>query len=154
MAGSGQLSQVAEQLKTALGGDPVEVTQQVVSVTLTSSADAMFPSGGWQIPSNAPLLSKMLPTLTKLQNTKIVVGGYTDNVPIGSELQAKGVSNNLDLSAERAVSVVNYLTSHGVKPDLISAQAFGETHPVTSNDTPEGRAKNRRVDILLTGDGT
>jgi len=162
MAGDGQLSQVAEQLKTALAGDPIEVTQQVVavttqqvvSVTLTSSADAMFPSGEWQIPSEAPLLNKMLPTLSKLQNTKIVVGGYTDNAPIAPALQAKGVSNNLDLSAERAVSVANYLISHGVKPDLISAQAFGETHPVAANDTPEGRAKNRRVDITLTGDGT
>jgi chemotaxis protein MotB len=57
----------------------------------------MFPSGGWHVPSNVPLLDKMLPTLSKLENTKIVVAGYTDNVPIGAELKAKGVSNNLDL---------------------------------------------------------
>jgi hypothetical protein len=152
--GDGQLGQDAEQLRTALAGDPVVFTQQVMSVTLTSSADAMFPSGGWQISSDAPLLSKMLPTLSKLRNTKIVVGGYTDNVPIGSQLQATGISDNFDLSAKRAVSVVNYLASHGVNPDLVSAQAFGETHPVASNDTPDGRAKNRRVDITLTGDGT
>jgi chemotaxis protein MotB len=154
MLGDGQLGQVAEQLKTALAGDPVEVTQKVVLVRLTSSADAMFPSGGWQVPSNVPLLDKMLPTLSKLQNTKIVVAGYTDNVPVGAELKEKGVSNNLDLSAERAVGIANYLASHGVKADLISAHAFGETDPVASNDTPEGQAKNRRVDILLTGDGT
>ena len=152
--GDSQLGQVAEQLKTALAGDPVEVTQRVVLVRLTSSADAMFPSGGWQVPSNVPLLDKMLPTLSKLQNTKIVVAGYTDNVPVGEELKAKGVSNNLDLSAERAVAIANYLTSHGVKADLVSAHAFGETDPVASNDTPEGRAKNRRVDITLAGDGT
>jgi chemotaxis protein MotB len=148
-----QLGQVAEQLKTALAGDPVEVTQKVVLVRLTSSSDAMFPSGGWQVPSNVPLLDKMLTTLSKLQNTKIVVAGYTDNVPIGAELKTKGVSNNLDLSAERAVGIANYLASHGVKADLISAHAFGETDPVAANDTPEGQAKNRRVDILLTGDG-
>ena len=75
--GDSQLGQVAEQLKTALAGDPVEVTQKVVLVRLTSSADAMFPSGGWQVPSNVPLLDKMLPTLSKLQNTKIVVAGYS-----------------------------------------------------------------------------
>jgi outer membrane protein OmpA-like peptidoglycan-associated protein len=151
MAEDEQLSQVAEQLKTALAADPVEVTQKAGSVTLTSSTDAMFPSGGWQVPSNAPLLDKMLPTLSKLQHTKVVVSGYTDNVPVGAELQTKGVSSNLDLSAERAVAIANYLTSHGVKPDLVSAHAFGETRPVASNDTPEGRAKNRRVDITLTG---
>ena len=83
--GDSQLGQVAEQLKTALAGDPVEVTQRVVLVRLTSGADAMFPSGGWQVPSNVPLLDKMLPTLSKLQNTKIVVAGYTDNVPVGEE---------------------------------------------------------------------
>jgi len=77
------------------------------------------------------------------------VEGYTDNVPISEELKTKGVSNNLDLSAERAVSIANYLTAHGVKPDLISAHGFGETNPVGSNDTPEGRAKNRRVAITL-----
>ena len=49
--GDGQLGQVAEQLRTALTGDPVEVTQKAGSVTLTSSADTMFPSGGWQVPS-------------------------------------------------------------------------------------------------------
>ena len=52
----------------------MEVTQKAGSVTLTSSADTMFPSGGWQVPSTVPLLDKMLPTLSKLQNTKIVVG--------------------------------------------------------------------------------
>jgi len=149
MAGDGQLGQVAEALKTALAADPVKVTQEVGSITLTSSADAMFPSGGWQVPSSAPVLDKMLPTLSKLENMKIVVEGYTDNVPISEELKTKGVSNNLDLSAERAVSIANYLTAHGVKPDLISAHAFGETNPVASNDTAEGQAKNRRVAIAL-----
>ena len=89
--------------------------------------------------------------MNKLEHTKIVVGGYTDNAPIGEGLKAKGVSSNLDLSAERAVAIANYLTLHGVKPDLLSAHAFGETRPVASNDTPEGRTKNRRVDITLTG---
>ena len=154
MTGDGQLGPVAEELKTALAADPVEVTQKVGSIKITSSADAMFPSGGSQVPSPAPLLDKMLPTFSKLENMKIVVAGYTDNVPVGEELKTKGVSSNLDLSAERAVSIANYLTSHGVKPDLISAHAFGENNPVASNDTPEGRAKNRRVDITLTGDGT
>jgi outer membrane protein OmpA-like peptidoglycan-associated protein len=65
-----------------------------------------------------------------------------------------GVANNLELSQKRATSVVNYLTSHGVNPSLLSAQGFGEANPVVSNDTPQGRARNRRVDITLIGDGT
>src|SRR6516162_6025047 len=140
MAGDRHLGPVAQELKTALAADPVEVTQKGVSVMLTSSADAMFPSGGWQVPSSAPLLDKMLPTLSKLQHMKIVVRGYTDNQPVGEELKAKGDSNNLALSAERAVSIAHYVTSHGGKPDLVSAHGFGETTPVALNDTPEGRA--------------
>jgi len=101
----------------------------------------------------APLMDADAQT-PSMRNTLIVVEGYTDNVPVGPELQAAGISNNLDLSAKRAVSVANYLTARGVKPDLVSAQAFGASHPATSNDTPEGRAKNRRVEITLTGDGT
>jgi chemotaxis protein MotB len=83
-----QLIQDAEQLKTALAGEPAVLTPQIVSVTVTSSADATFPSGNWQLPTSAVLLDKMVPTLSKLHTTKIVVRGYTDNVPIGQPLQA------------------------------------------------------------------
>ena len=107
-----------------------------------------------EIPSDLPVLNKMVPILSKLQNTKIVVRGYTDNTPVGPQLQKMGIANNLDLSNKRATSVVNYLASHGVNPNLLSAQGFGDANPVASNDTPDGQARNRRVDIVLTGDGT
>ena len=149
-----QLIQDAEQLKTALAGEQVVLTPQIVSVTIASSADAMFPSGDWQLPTSAPLLDKMLPTLSKFQTTKIIVRGYTDNMPIGQPLQAAGVTDNLDLSARRAMSVARYLVAHGVNPNLLSAQAFGATNPVAPNDTPEGRSKNRRVEIMLIGVGS
>jgi chemotaxis protein MotB len=114
----------------------------------------MFPSAGWELNPGAPVLDKIVPTLSKLQHTEIVVGGYTDNATVGQQLQSMGVSNNLDLSCKRAASVVIYLASKGVDPNLLSAQCFGETRPVAPNDTPEGKAKNRRVNITLTGDGT
>ena len=87
----------------------------------------------------------------------LVVAAIAELVMYGClwpELQAAGISDNLDLSAKRAVSVANYLTSHGVKPDLVSVHALGESHPAASNDTAEGRAKNCRVEITLTGDGS
>jgi outer membrane protein OmpA-like peptidoglycan-associated protein len=55
------------------------------------------------------------------------------------------------LSARRAMSVARYLVAHGVNPNLLSAQAYGATSPVASNDTPDGRAKNRRDEIVLIG---
>ena len=148
-----KMSDVADQLKTALAGESVTLTQQG-PVTLTSSADSMFPSAGWELNPGVPVLSKIVPILSKLQHTEIVVGGYTDNATVGPQLQSMGVSNNLDLSCKRAASVVNYLLSQRVNPNLLSAQCFGDTHPVAPNDTPEGRAKNRRVNITLIGDGT
>ena len=134
---------VADQLRTELAGEPVTVRQHG-SVTLTSGADAMFPPGGWELKPGVPVLSKIVPILSKLQHTEIVVGGYTDNTPIGQQLQSAGIANNLDLSCKRAAKVVLYLVSQGVNPNPLSAQCFGATHPVGPNDTPEGQAKNRR----------
>jgi chemotaxis protein MotB len=148
------LNDLSTKLQSALAGTPVVVTQQNGSILLTSSSDYMFPSGGWQIPSDSPVLNRMVPILSSLHNTKIVVSGYTDNTPIGPQLQRMGVANNLDLSTRRANSVVSYLASHGVNPNLLSAQGFGDANPVVSNDTPQGRSRNRRVDITLIGDGT
>jgi len=148
-----KMNDVADKLKTDLSGEPVTVKHHG-SVTLTSGADVMFTSGGWELKPGVPLLSKIAPALAKLQHTEIVVSGYTDDTPIGPQLQSAGIANNLDLSCKRAANVVGYLVSQGVKPNLLSAQCFGATHPVGANDTPEGQAKNRRVGITLTGDGT
>jgi chemotaxis protein MotB len=145
---------LANDLRNALAGAPVNVTQQGDSILLTSSADYMFPSGGWEIPSDSPVLNKIVPILSKLQSTRIVVNGYTDSTPVGPQLQRVGIADNTDLSSRRAASVVNFLAAHGVNPNLLSAHGFGDANPVVSNDTPQGRARNRRVDITLIGDGT
>jgi flagellar motor protein MotB len=52
------------------------------------------------------------------------------------------------------MSVVRYLVAHGVNANILSAQAFGQTNPVAPNDTPDGQAKNRRVEIMIIGDGS
>ncbi len=153
-ASGDKLGKDADALRTALVGSPVQVTKLDGSVVITSTAESIFPSGGWQIPADSPVLNKMLPTLTQLQQTNIVIGGYTDATPVGPQLQAQGIADNMDLSTKRAQSVASYLVSHGVSPNLVSSQGFGEANPVLSNTTPEGRARNRRVDITLTGNGS
>jgi chemotaxis protein MotB len=82
-----------------------------------------------------------------------MVNGYTDNVPIGPELMRQGITSNQVLSQKRADNVMQFMISRGVNPSLVSAQGFGEANPVASNDTPEGRAKNRRVELTLAGSG-
>ena len=98
-------------------------------------------------------LSQYVPRLQTLQNAKVVVYGYTDNLPVGRALQRAGIANNIDLSSRRADNVVAYFTAQGVNPNMISAKGFGDTHPAASNDTPDGRAKNRRIEIVMEGPG-
>ena len=95
----------------------------------------------------------MAPTLSGFKNTKVVVRGYTDNVSIGAELRNQGIATNLDLSSKRADNVVDYLIRKGVSQSLISAQGMGESSPVASNATSEGRAQNRRIEVTLMGSG-
>jgi chemotaxis protein MotB len=118
------------------------------------AGDVLFPEGGYQLSaSGKQALNQYVPQLQSLQNAKVVVYGYTDNLPVGPPLQRAGIANNIDLSSRRADNVVAYLTSQGVNSNIISAKGFGDTHPVASNDTPDGRAKNRRIEIVLEGPG-
>jgi chemotaxis protein MotB len=114
----------------------------------------LFQEGGYKLNSFAQsILVKLVPTLSALHQTKVVIGGYTDNMPIGGHLKRQGIVSNMDLSSKRADEVVDYLIKNGVDPAIISAQGFGENNPVASNDTADGRAQNRRIEITLVGPG-
>ena len=130
----------------------IERLQNAIKVTVND--DLLFPSGEWQMPATAQqTIAKMAPILAPMQETKIMVNGYTDNVPIGPGLMRQGITSNLILSQKRADNVMQYMISQGVKPSLVSAQGFGDSNPVASNDTAEGRAQNRRVELTLAGSG-
>jgi chemotaxis protein MotB len=118
------------------------------------AGDLLFPEGGYQLgPDSEAILSQYVPQLRSLQNTKIVVYGFTDNLPVGPALKRMGVSNNIDLSSRRAANVVAYFRSQGVNANILSAKGFGETRPIAPNDTPQSRAQNRRIEIVLEGPG-
>ena len=115
----------------------------------------LFPEGGFLLsqPGQTELANNIAPKLRGLQNAKVVVYGYTDNTPVGPALQRQGVPDNLVLSTRRAATVVTFLVSQGINPNVISAKGFGETHPEASNDTSQGRAANRRIEITVQGPG-
>ena len=118
------------------------------------AGDLLFPEGGYQLsPAGQQALSQYVPQLQKLQNAKVVVYGYTDNLPVGPALQRAGIKDNIDLSSRRADNVVAFFRAQGVNPNILSAKGFGDTHPVASNDTPDGRTKNRRIEIVMEGPG-
>ena len=119
------------------------------------AGDLLFPEGGYQLSpaGQAELANTIAPKLRGLQNAKVVVYGYTDNLPVGPALQRQGIPDNLVLSTRRAATVVSFLTSQGVNPNIISAKGVGDTRPVAPNDTPQGRAQNRRIEITVQGPG-
>jgi chemotaxis protein MotB len=148
------LDQAYTQLQQAYQGDEVEIRQLQGELRITIRDKILFPEGGYRLDSKAQqVLAKMAPTLSGFKNTKVVVRGYTDNVSIGAGLRSQGITTNLDLSSKRADNVVDYLISKGVSQSLISAQGMGESNPVASNDTPDGRAQNRRIEVTLVGPG-
>ena len=117
---------------------------------LTVAADLAFPEGGYTLSRAGQAdLDQIVPAIQAMPNGKIVVYGYTDNLPVGAALISKGIADNLDLSSKRANEVVRYLISRGVNPSTLSAKGRGDTHPVAPNDTPQGRAQNRRIEVVV-----
>ena len=118
---------------------------------LTMAADQTFPSGGFTLTkAGRAKLDDLIPALQGIgPGAKIVVYGYTDNHPVGKALRAKGIVDNLDLSSKRANEVVRYLTSKGINPSIVSGKGRGDTHPVAGNDTKQGRAQNRRIELVV-----
>lgn len=99
------------------------------------------------------IISTIAAKLAPTQQDKIVVNAYADNVPIGPALGREGVASNQILTQKRAESVMQYLISQGMNPNLVSAHGYGDADPVARNDTAQGRAKNRRVELTLAGSG-
>ena len=102
-------------------------------------------------PQGQKIIADFAKKLAPTQQNHLMVSGYTDNAPIGPALQHQGVTSNLELSQKRDDAVKQYLISQGVKPDFVAAQGFGDAYPAAPNDTPQGRAQNRRVELSLVG---
>ena len=85
----------------------------------------------------------------ELKGRRFRIEGHTDNVIANSE----NYPSNWELSAERAINVLHYLADYGVDENPFSVAGYADTRPKFSNDTPEGRAYNRRVDIIILDEG-
>ena len=145
-----EYQQLNQQMAAELGSKDMQISRLQNAIKLSINSQLLFPSGKWDMSESAKQsIAKVAAVLAPHQTTKIVVNGYTDNTPIGPGLMKEGVTSNLILSQKRADTVMQYMISQGVKPKLVSAQGFGEAAPVASNDTAEGRAQNRRVELTL-----
>jgi chemotaxis protein MotB len=108
--------------------------------------DVLFDSGRTVIkPEGRVSLAQVGKILASIADREFLVAGDTDNVPIHSER----FPSNWELSTQRAIEVVKFLISNGVAPQVLGATGYGEFDPVATNDTPEHRALNRRIEIVL-----
>jgi outer membrane protein OmpA-like peptidoglycan-associated protein len=116
--------------------EPIEVNAKVVLRNVffdTKKTDLK--------PESISELDNVVRLMNENPNMKVQISGYTDNVGTAED--------NVKLSNGRALSVVNYLVAKGVKKDRLSYKGFGETNPVATNDTEEGRAMNRRTELRV-----
>ena len=134
-------------LKQEIGQGLVSVEKQEDKVIVTVGAGGAFPSGTAQLTPAARKIMSNIAEINKKGSSTIKVTGHTDNVPLlfGSQYR-----DNWDLAAARAASVVQQLSSgDNLDPKRMRAISYGETRPVTSNKTAQGREKNRRIEIEI-----
>lgn len=115
-------------------------------ITIRILEDIVFPSGSAELKSTSRIVLKKVARIIKKLPNDIRVEGHTDNVPINSS----DFPSNWHLSVARALNTAYYLINEeGVNPDKVSIVGYAEYKPIESNDTPSGRASNRRVDIVI-----
>jgi len=136
-----------DQLAKEIAAKEVSVSMEDRGLVVTFVSEVLFDSGKANLKSQSfEALNKVAGVLdSAAAGMKIGVEGHTDNQPI----KFSGWESNWELSAARAKSVLKYLLSKGVAPDRLSFTGYGEYRPVDSNDTKEGRQKNRRVEIII-----
>ncbi len=125
----------------------VEIETKENEIVIRIREKGSFPSGSADLrPSFFPILKKIGKVLEGVED-KIIVAGHTDNVPISTSQYP----SNWLLSAARSATVVHYLTELGyIESDRIQLRAHAETQPIASNDSELNRAKNRRVEIIVS----
>ncbi len=138
-----------EKMKGEIAKGEVTISELKGKLTLNMVDSILFDSGKSEVKTaGAAVLQKVVSILKDVRDKAIRIEGHTDNVQIGGAL-ARQFPTNWELSAARAINVARYLEKQGVNSSSLAAVAYGETRPVAANDTPEGRAKNRRIEIVL-----
>jgi len=135
------------KLDSAIGGvQGTTVSNIDSSVKIQVGNNGLFSTGGTALSAGgSELLSTIAQQISEV-DANVTVVGHTDNVPVGSSSR---FGSNDELSFARAVSTLQFLRDQGIQTEHLSASGFGAGNPVAGNDTAEGRAQNRRVEIVL-----
>lgn len=149
-----KVNMVRNKLKEALfnfEGKGLTVEQRDGKVYVSLENSLVFPSASWAVePKGREALNKLAQVLAENPDLNVMVEGHTDSDAFNGNTAVK---DNWDLSVMRATSIVKILTStKGVNPMRITAAGRSEYLPLVTNDSPEGKAKNRRTEIIITPD--
>lgn len=146
-AGIGKYMKTQEdKLRQQTAGTGVEVTRQGDNIILNMPGHVTFATDSAEVtPAFYGTLDQVAATIAEYQDTRVAVAGHTDST--GSD------SYNQQLSERRAQAVASYLTGRGVAATRVTTVGYGETRPVASNETADGRQQNRRVEIVLSPSG-
>lgn len=144
-----QLKDAISKALTNFEGKGLTVEQRDGKVYVSMENKLLFESGSWYVGANGKKAVQQLgQVLAENPEIAILIEGHTDNVPYKGNDQLSG---NWDLSTKRATAIVNILRENSnINPENLTAAGRGEYAPVATNDTPEGRAKNRRIEVILT----
>lgn len=138
-----------QKMKGEISQGQVTISELKGKLTVNMVDAILFDSGKAEVKAEGQvILQKVVSILKDVKDKAIRVEGHTDNVQIIGML-AKRYATNWELSAARAINVARYLQDQGINPAVLSAVAYGEYKPVAANDTPEGKQKNRRIEIIL-----
>lgn len=138
------------EMRSALESKEVTISELQGKLTVNIVDRILFNSGEADLkPEGAAVLRKVARVLESHTNRMIQVAGHTDNVPIRAGSRGR-FADNWDLSTARATAAVRFLAGQaGVTPTRLAAVGYGEFHPAAPNDTPEHRAINRRIEIVV-----
>lgn len=147
---SADYESLASSLKSEIDAGRVEISELRGRTSVKMKDKILFASGSATIGKDGKAsLGAVAQALAQIKGKLIRVEGHTDNVPTNG---ANGFPTNWELSTARALAVVRYLQEVGVDPTRLAAAGYGPFQPVASNDTPEGRSQNRRIEIVLAPD--
>jgi len=138
-----------EKMKSEISKGQVTISELKGKLTVNMVDSILFDSGKAEVKRGGlEILGKVISFLKDVNDKSIRIEGHTDNVQISRAL-AKRYPTNWELSSARAINVARHLQDQGIDPGNLSAVAYGEWKPVATNDSAEGKAKNRRIEIIL-----
>jgi chemotaxis protein MotB len=138
--------QISADAQKALG---MQVRHDAVGVRVSLAASAVFPEGEYKMKRSALETLNKLGDLLKQTDKKVIIEGHTDD----QAMESANVPSNWELGSLRATSVVRYLIKYqNIDPKRLAAISYADQKPLVPNDTPEHRAENRRIEVLIVTD--